>query len=134
MRYRQPRAINVVSVTLLILAGIAVYILVYLWPVYSTASRAKSVLHDFIPALYKANLRPQETARSMIDKVKTDIAAEYKRLGIDDKTTKIIIHRSPKEIGIEAHFKLAAHFPFPDKTYEFNMSPKVTSDATRINW
>jgi hypothetical protein len=134
MRYNKPRTINAFSILLVMAVGIGAYLLIYLWPVYSTSSHAKSILYDHVPALYKANLRPDEIAHPMIETIKEDIAAELKKIGINDKATKIIIQRSPKEISLEAHFKLSARFPFPDKAYEFNMSPKVTSDATRIDW
>ena len=44
------------------------------------------------------------------------------------------IKGNPKEIQLEVHFKAKAHFPWPDKTYEFNLAPRVVSDATRVDW
>jgi hypothetical protein len=111
-----------------------VYVLVYLWPVYSASARAKGILHDHVPALYKANLRSSDVSQAMLEEIKTSIAAELEKAGINDKAAKIFLYRSPKEIGLEARFKTKAHFPFPDKTFEFEVSPKVVSDATRVDW
>jgi hypothetical protein len=134
VKYQKPRALNVVTFMLLGAAGLTVYILVNLWPVYVASSRAKEILHDHIPALYKANLRGGDVSRTMLEGIKTSVAAELHKAGINDKAAKVFLYRDPKEIGIEVRFKAKAHFPYPDKTFEFELSPKVVSDATRIDW
>jgi hypothetical protein len=134
MNYRKPRSFNVVSLLLLASVGLAAYLLVYLWPVYSASSRAKGILYDHVPALYKANLRGADVSRGMMEDIKTSIAKELAKAGINDKSAKIFLTHNPKEITLEVRFKTKAHFPFPDKTYEFEVSPKVVSDATRVDW
>jgi hypothetical protein len=54
--------------------------------------------------------------------------------GINDKGARIFVYRNPKEISLEVRFKTKAHFPYPDRTFEFEMSPRVVSDATRVDW
>ncbi len=134
MRYSKPRAFNLVTFLLLVGTALVIYVLICLWPVYASASRVKGLLYDQIPALYKANLRPDDVARNMIDTIKENLAAEMKKNGINDKAAKIFVTRSPKEIGLEVRFKAKAHFPFPERTFEFELSPKVVSDATRVDW
>jgi hypothetical protein len=134
MKYKKPGSLNWVSFALLFCIGFGIYVGIYLWPVYALSSRAKNVLYDHVPALYKANLRGDDVARAMIEDIKTSIATELHKAGINDKAAKIFIYRNPKEIGLEVRFKAKAHFPFPDRTYEIDLSPKVVSDATRIDW
>jgi hypothetical protein len=134
MKYRKPRTLNLVTFLLLGGAGLVVYILVCLWPVYSVSARVKGILLDHVPALYKANLRSDDVARTMMEDIKTSIATQLSKAGINDKGVKIFLYRSPKEIGLEARFVARAHFPFPDRTFEFKLSPKVVSDATRVDW
>jgi hypothetical protein len=134
MKYRKPRSFNVVSVLLLGSLGLGAYLLVCLWPVYSASSRAKGILYDHVPALYKANLRGADVSHGMMEAIKTSIAKELDKAGINDKAAKIVLTHNPKEITLEVRFKTKAHFPFPDKTYEFEVSPKVVSDATRVDW
>jgi hypothetical protein len=134
MKYRKPRTLNVVTFMLLGSMGLVAYSLIYLWPVYSASARVKGILLDHVPALYRANLRPDDVARSMMEDIKTSIANQLGKAGINDKGVKIFLTRSPKEIGLEARFVAHAHFPFPDRTFDFNLSPKVVSDATRIDW
>ncbi len=132
MKYRQPSSLNIVSFALLIGMGLVGYLLVCLWPVYSASSRAKAILYDHVPALYKANLRSGDA--NALDEIKTSIASGLEKAGINDKAAKIFLYRSPKEIGLEVRFKAKAHFPVPDRTFEFDVSPKVVSDATRVDW
>ncbi len=134
MKYKKPSAFNLVTVCLLLGTGLVVYVLVCLWPVYSASSRAKGILHDHVPALYQANLRAPETGGGMLDDIKASIASELQKAGINDKAAKIFLYRGPKEIALEVRFKTVAHFPFPERTYEIEVSPKVVSDATRVDW
>jgi hypothetical protein len=89
MKYNKPRSFNLVTVLLFGGAGLAVYILVYLWPVYSASSRAKGILYDHVPALYRANLRGSDVSRSMMEDIKISIAKELEKAGINDKAAKI---------------------------------------------
>jgi hypothetical protein len=134
VRYKKPHSFNSVSLLLILAAGFAAYLLIYLWPVYSASSRARGVLLDHIPTLYKANLRPSDVAAGMIETMKESIAAQLNKAGINDKAAKIYVTRNPKEITLQVKFMAKAHFPFPDRTFEFELSPKVVSDATRIDW
>jgi hypothetical protein len=131
MRYRKPRTLNWVTFMLLALAGLFVYLVIYLWPVYSARATVKGILLDHVPALYKANLRK---SNSMVEAVREHIAEEMQRAGINDKAAKIILRGNPQEIQLEVRFKAIAHFPWPDRTFEFALAPKVVSDATRIDW
>jgi hypothetical protein len=134
MRYRKPRTINLVSFMLLGAAGLFVYLAVCFWPVYSTRSRVRGILLDHVPLLYKANLRPTEVTQAMLEDIKTSIRAEIQKAGINEKAVKIYLRHNVKEIELEARLKARAHFPWPDKTFEFDIAPKVVSDATRVDW
>jgi hypothetical protein len=131
MRYRKPRTFNWVSFLLLALVGLAVYLLVCLWPVYSAHARVRGILLDHVPALYKANLRDD---RSAVEEIRSSIANEVKKAGLNDKAMKILLRRNPKTIELEARFKARAEFPWPERTFEFELAPKVVSDATRVDW
>lgn len=131
MRYRKPRTFNWVSLLLLGLVGLAGYVIVYMWPVYVAHSRVRAILLDHVPYLYKANLRED---RSGMEQVRNSIATEVGKAGINDKAMKIFVRGNPKVIELEAHFKARAHFPWPDRTFEFDLKPKVVSDATRVDW
>jgi hypothetical protein len=132
--YKKPRAINAISVTLLLLLGLAVYVIYCTWPVYSLSSRAKGVLLDALPMLYRANLRPDSTASIMLKDLKKSVPAELRKAGVKDPKVEVVFSRSKEEVAIEAHFVATAFFPLIDKTYEFHLSPRVVTDAARIEW
>lgn len=134
MRYKKPRSFNLVSLLLLLAAGCAVYLLIYLWPVYSASSRARGILLDHIPTLYKANLIASDSGATMIERMKESIANELDKAGINSKAAKLYVTHDPKQLTLQVKFKAKAHFPFPDRTFEFELSPRVVSDATRIDW
>jgi len=134
MKYRKPSSLNLITFILLGGAGLVLYVLFYMWPVYSASSRAKGILYDHVPALYKANLRGADLSRGMVEDIKTSIAKELDKAGINSKGAKIFLTRDPKEISLEVRFKTRARFPFPDRTFEIEVSPKVVSDATRVDW
>ena len=133
-RYKKPRSINTVSVGLLVLLGIAVYVAIYTWPVYTLSSRAKGVLLDAIPMLYRANLRSTDVASAMINDLKKSVPTALRKEGVRDPNLEIVFSRSKEEVSIEAHFVATAFFPVINKTCEFHLSPRAVTDAARIEW
>ena len=133
-KYKKPRSINAVSIMLLLLLGLAVYVIVCTWPVYTLSSRAKGVLLDALPALYRGNLRSDETAASVIKDLNKGITQELRKLGVKDPKLEVVFSRSKKEVSIEAHFVAPAFFPVINKSYDFHLSPRAVTDAARIKW
>jgi hypothetical protein len=133
-RYKKPHAINGISVTLLLLLGVAIYVIVCTWPVYTLSSRAKGVLLDGLPILYRANLRGDVMASSMIKDMKKAIPEELRKVGVRDPKLELVFSRSKQEVSIEAHFVAQAFFPVINKTYAFHLSPRAVTDAARVEW
>jgi hypothetical protein len=134
VKYKKPRTINAVSIGLVLFVGLLVYVGVYTWPVYSLSSRAKGVLLDALPILYRANLRPEGTALAMINGLKKSIPENLRKLGVQDPNLEVVLSRSKQEVSIEAHFSTTAFFPVIDKSYTFQLSPRAVTDAARIEW
>lgn len=133
-KYKKPHAINTTSVSLLLLLGLGVYVIVCTWPVYALSSRAKGVLLDALPMLYRANLRPEGTASVMIGDLKKSVPQNLRKEGVRDPHLEVIFSRSKKEVSIEAHFVATAFFPVINKTFDFNLSPRAVTDSARIEW
>jgi hypothetical protein len=133
-RYKKPHSINAVSLALLLLLGLTVYVIVYTWPVYSLSSRAKGVLLDALPILYRANLRPEATASGMIRDLKKSVPESLRKEGVRDPHLEVVFSRSKKEVSIEAHFVATAFFPVINKSYDFHLSPRAVTDSARIEW
>ncbi len=133
-KYKKPRSINSTSVMLLLMLGLGVFVIVCTWPVYLLGSRAKGVLLDALPALYRGNLRSDETAASVIKDLNKGITQELRKLGVKDPKLEVVFSRSKKEVSIEAHFVAPAFFPVINKSYDFHLSPRAVTDAARIKW
>jgi hypothetical protein len=134
IRYKKPHSINTISVALVLLLGLMVYVIVCTWPVYSLSSRAKGVLLDALPLLYRANLRPEATASAMIRDLKKNVPETLRKEGVRDPHLEVVFSRGQKEVSIEAHFVATAFFPVINKSYEFYLSPRAVTDAARIKW
>jgi hypothetical protein len=119
---------------LLLMLGLGVFVIVCTWPVYLLGSRAKGVLLDALPALYRGNLRSDETAASVIKDLNKGITQELRKLGVKDPKLEVVFSRSKKEVSIEAHFVAPAFFPVINKSYDFHLSPRAVTDAARIKW
>jgi hypothetical protein len=133
-KYKKPHAINTTSVSLLLLLGLGVYVIACTWPVYALSSRAKGVLLDALPLLYRANLRPEGTASVMIGDLKKSVPQSLRKAGVRDPHLEVIFSRSKEEVSIEAHFVATAFFPVINKTFNFNLSPRAVTDSARIEW
>jgi hypothetical protein len=133
-KYKKPRPINAVSVGLLLLLGIGIYVIVCTWPVYSLSSRAKGVLLDALPMLYRANLRPEGVAANMIRDLKKSVPLLLRKQGVRDPNLEVVFTRSKTEVSIEANFVATALFPVINKSFEFHLSPRAVTDAARIEW
>ena len=134
IRYKKPHSINTISVALVLLLGLMVYVIVCTWPVYSLSSRAKGVLLDALPLLYRANLRPEATASAMIRDLKKNVPETLRKEGVRDPHLEVVFSRGQKEVSIEAHFVATAFFPVLDKTLDFHLEPRAVTDAARIKW
>jgi hypothetical protein len=134
VKYKKPRTINGVSIGLVLMLGLGVYLAVYTWPVYSLSSRAKGVLLDALPILWRANLLPESVALNMINSLKKSVPLALRKQGVKDPKLELVFNRSKKEVSIEAHFSASAFFPVIDKSYEFHLSPRAVTDAARVEW
>jgi hypothetical protein len=132
--YKKPRRINAVSVGLLIFMAAVVYVLWGLYPVFKLRAAVKGELSDALPTLWLMNLRPPDIAVPELKKLKTNAYAKIKKLGVRDPKLEITFFRSKKVVAIEAHFTLTAFFPWLKKTRAIYCTPRVETDAARVEW
>jgi hypothetical protein len=132
--YRRPRKINAVSVTMLVLLGIAVYLGLALWPIMALRLRVKSELEDVLPNLWRINLRSEDTARTEIARMKRELTAKLPNLGVRDKHAEVVFERGKKRVAIEVRFAASVTFPVLNKTKTFQLAPRAETDAARVEW
>lgn len=132
--YRKPRRINSVSVTLLLLAGLAGYVVFSLWPALTLRLRVKSELEDVLPNFWRVNLRPEDYARVEIARMKRELLLKLPQLGVRDKKVELLFERGKKRVAIEARFSTTITFPGLKKTQELQLAPRAETDAARVDW
>lgn len=132
--YRQPKKINPVSITLLLIVSAIAYVIYSVWPVVTLRLRVKSELEDTLPNFYRVNLRPEDYARTEIARMKKELLAKLPKIGVKDKNLEVIFNRGKKRVSIEARFSTTVTFPVLNKTRTFQLAPRAETDAARVDW
>jgi hypothetical protein len=132
VRYKQPSRINAVSITLFVLLMALIWVGYGAWPVIALNANVKNELEGALPRAYKANLLPEPTATEVTTRTHDELLAKLKDLGVEDVT--VTIDRDQKTVSIEARYKNSIVLKGLDKKYEVNLSPRVKTDAGRVDW
>ncbi|HVR62067.1 MAG TPA: hypothetical protein VMU50_09220 [Polyangia bacterium] len=131
--YKQPRRINTVSITLVVVIGLGVWLGISAWPLIAVNANVKNEIGEALPRAYKANLLPEPTSTEGIARIHDELADAIKRLGVTDPKAEVTITRD-KKIGIQVRYRTALTLKGTEKTYELTFEPKVETDAARVEW
>jgi hypothetical protein len=134
VEYRRPRRINGVSVSLVVVLAAAAYTLYSLWPVFTLRAAVKNELADALPQLWRLNLRPSDDAGPELVSLKQAVLSRIRGAGVKDKKLELVVQRGKEKVAIEAHFTATAVFPVWDKRVPVSCSPRVETDAARVEW
>ena len=132
--YKQPRRINAVSISLLLIVCAGGWVGYSAWPIISVNANVKNELGEALPRVYKANLLPEPTSTDAITRVHDELMSKMKKLGVDDPKVEVIISRSKEKVSVEARYTAILTLQGIDKTRPLTMSPKVETDAARVDW
>jgi hypothetical protein len=132
--YKQPRRINAVSISLLLMVAGVGWIGYSAWPIISVNANVKNELGEALPRVYKANLLPEPTSTELITRIHDDLMGKMKKLGVDDPKVEVIISRSKEKVSIETRYTAILALQGTEKTRPLTMSPKVETDAARVDW
>ena len=133
-RYKQPSAINGVSVGLLLLVGLTAWLGVSAWPIIAINSGVKNEIGEALPLVYRANLRPEPAATDGTTRLHEELETKIRALGVTDPALEIEISRSEKRVAIEARYHATATLIGTGKKHTFAMHPRVETDAARVEW
>lgn len=134
VEYKKPRRLNFVSVTLLFVVVGAGYFLYSIWPLLSLRSAVRDEMAEALPALWKLNLRPEGQARMDLVKLRRTMIDKLRKKGIRDQKFELVISRDKKRVGMQARYAATASFPGLNKKMQLRFSPKVETDAERVDW
>jgi hypothetical protein len=87
--YKQPRRINGVSITLLLIVCAVGWVGYSAWPIISVNANVKNELGEALPRVYKANLLPEPTSTDAITRVHDELMSKMKKLGVDDPKVEV---------------------------------------------
>ena len=136
IQYKKPSRLNLVSFSMLVIMAAMGYVGYTLLPAFSLRANAKGELADRLPDIWRANLRPPMVGAAIVDEVKKDLVVKLRRVGVKDKKLRIIIRQNKEFVSIEAQFIASAEFRIMGmyRRIDFNMAPRVETDAARIDW
>jgi hypothetical protein len=133
-RYKQPNAINGVSIGLVLLVAATGWVVLSAWPVIALNSNVKNELNDALPRVYRANLRDEPGATVETTRLHDELEAKIRALGVDDGKMAIEIGRSPKTVSIDVRYQATVHLMWLTKTRVVALHPRVETDAARVEW
>jgi hypothetical protein len=133
-RYKQPNAVNGVSIGLFLLVGLTAWLGVSGWPVIALNSGVKNEIGDALPLVYRANLRPEPGATVEVTRIHDDLETKIRALGVTDPKLVIDIARDVKRVAIEVRYHEVATLWGIKKSHTFLLRPRVETDAARVEW
>jgi hypothetical protein len=134
VQYKKPRRLNVVSVSMALVVGVLVYTLVGLWPLITLRSTVKNELSGALPVLWKLNLLPEGRAKPEVVKLRKSITEKLRQTGVKDDKLELVVDRDKKRVALEARYAAAATLPWSQRKVTLTFSPRVETDAGRVDW
>jgi hypothetical protein len=132
--YKQPRRLNVVTLTILAVVGVAGYVGFSAWPVLSQYANVKTELEDALPRLYHANLSPDPDGTLMTEEVRQEVLKRLDRLAVPDAAKNLIIERNTKTVGIRISYLTVLALQGTSRRFPLTLAPHVETSAERVNW
>jgi hypothetical protein len=134
LEYKKPRRLNAVSGVMALLFGGFVYFMVAIWPLLALRSSVKDTLADALPHLWKINLMAEGVARRELIGFKKKLLEDLRRTGVKDKQLELVLARNKKEVALQLRYAAVATFPGTTRTIQLKFSPRVETDAGRVDW
>ena len=130
-KYRQPRRINAVSVTLAVLFASACYTAFAAWPVVVLNTDLKSAIDEALPRLYRANLLPEPDSTNGADQIRQDLIDKLTALGIAEPETALTITRDAHIVAIGTKVVTAIDLKLIHWRIPLTLHPRVETGAER---
>ena len=62
------------------------------------------------------------------------LMSKMKKLGVEDPKVEVVITRTKEKVSVEARYTAILTLQGIDKTRPLSMTPKVETDAARVDW
>ena len=132
--YRQPRRLNVVSISLAVFLAIVGYAAYAAWPVISLNADVRSALDDILPKIYRANLLPEGESAAAADEARHLLVEKLTALGVTNPDAALTITRDAKVVAISAKVDTAVDLKVIGKKIPVTLTPRVETSAARVSY
>ncbi len=132
--YKQPHAINPVSISVCLILGAMVYLAYCYWPTIRLKSNAKSEMQDALIQLYRLNLRQDKHTLRNKETLEKTLRANLLKVGVTDPDLQLLVDMNPKTVSLETRFVSSFELVGLDKRYPINHHMRVETDAARVDW
>jgi hypothetical protein len=132
--YRQPRRLNVVSISLVLFLAVAGYAAFATWPVISLNADVRSALDDVLPKIYRANLLPESESAVAADEARRLLVDKLTTLGVANPDAALTITRDTKVVAISIKVDTAVDLKVIGKKIPVTLNPRVETSAARVSY
>jgi hypothetical protein len=132
--YTQPRRINAVSVSLMLLFLAAGYFAFACWPVIALNADVKNVLEDALPLLYRANLLQEPDSTTGSEQLRQVVLEKLTAVGVPDPETALTITRDSHTVALAVKIATAIDLKVIRKKIPVALNPRVETTAERVSF
>ena len=132
--YKQPRRINAVSMTLLVLALAGGYVTFAAWPVIALHADVKNALEDALPRLYRANLLPEPDSSTVDNELRSGLIDQLTTLGVPDPAAALTFTRDTQKVAITVKLAATIDLKLIGKKVPVTLNPSVETSAARVSY
>lgn len=132
--YKQPRAINAVSLTLFAIVGLAGYAAFAGWPILTLNADIKSAMEDALPRLYRANLLPEPESTTAADQIRQSLTEQLTQLGIEQADAMLHVVRDSTSVAIDVNVVRSLDLKWLHLKFPVRLHPHVETSAARVSY
>lgn len=132
--YRQPRRLNVVSISLALFLVITGYAAFAAWPVISLNADVRSALDDALPKVYRANLLPEGESALAVEEARRLLLDKLITLGVSNPDGALTITRDARTVAIAVKVQTAIDLKVIGKKIPVTLDPRVETSAARVSY
>lgn len=130
--YRQPRRLNAVSISVVLVLAVLGYTAFVAWPVIALNADVRSAMDDVLPKVYRANLLPEGESAVAADEARKLLLDKLTTLGVANPDTALSITRDAQTVAISVRLETAVNLKLLGKKLPLTLNPRVETSAARV--
>lgn len=130
--YRQPRRLNAVSISVVLVLAVLGYTTFVAWPVIALNADVRSAMDDVLPKVYRANLLPEGESAVAADEARKLLLDKLTALGVANPDAALSITRDAQTVAISVRLETAVDLKLLGKKLPLTLNPRVETSAARV--